>query len=162
MPGGLDALTIQNRRRGAAALAVRFPHERAQRVVERRPLMVSDPLPEDMINRFPMGKVAGQITPRAATLNQIQDGIKDPPSINGWASTFGSFRQHRFEVSPLGIRETGVIYGVFHAPTEAALKMSRQTPSRMSTHPSINRARTSQQSRASHANPEDWIIQTDS
>jgi hypothetical protein len=37
----------------------------------------------------------------------------------------------------LGLREAGFIYGVFHAPTEAALKISRQTPSRMSTHPSI-------------------------
>jgi hypothetical protein len=124
MPGGLDTLTIQNRRRGAAALAVRFPHERAQRVVECRPLMVSDPLPEDMINRFPMGKVDGQITPRATTLDQIQDGINDPPPINWWAATFGSFRQHRFEVSPLGIRETGVIYGVFTPQRKLRLKLA--------------------------------------
>jgi hypothetical protein len=36
----------------------------------------------------------------------------------------------------LGVRETGVIDGVFHAPTEAALKMSRRNPSRMSTYSS--------------------------
>ena len=37
----------------------------------------------------------------------------------------GRLGQHGFEVSILGIGKTGVIYGVFHAPTEAALKMSR-------------------------------------
>jgi hypothetical protein len=36
----------------------------------------------------------------------------------------------------LGIRQAGFVYGVFHAPTEAALKIDRQSPSRMSTHPS--------------------------
>ena len=159
---GLNALTVQNRRRRPAALIVSFSDERAQRIVERRPLMVNDPLPEDMINRFPMGEVCGQITPRATTLNQIQDGIDDSPPIHWRASAFGRFGQHWFEVSPLGIRETGVIYGVFHAPTEAALKMSRQTPSRMSTPPSTNLSRTSQQFRAPHPNPEKWIIQTDS
>jgi hypothetical protein len=38
------------------------------------------------------------------------------------------------EISPLGIRETGIIYGVFHAPTEAALKMNRLSPRPLSTH----------------------------
>ena len=133
--GGLDALTVQYRGRGPAALAVSFPHEDAQGVVERGPLMVVHPLPEDMIHGFPMGKVDGQITPRATTLDQIEDGINDAPPIHRRAAAFGRFGQHRFEISPLGIRETGVIYGVFHAPTEAALKIGRRIPSRMSTHP---------------------------
>jgi hypothetical protein len=158
----LNALTVQNRRRWPAAFAVSFPDECAQRIVERRPLMVGDPLPEDMINRFPMGKVGGQITPRATTLGQIQDGIDDPPPSHRRATAFGRLGQHGFEVSPLGIRKAGVIYGVFHAPTEAALKMSRLNPSRMSTHPSRNLSRTIQQSREPHANRKKWIIQTDS
>ena len=133
--GGFDALTVQNRDRRPAALAVSFPHEDAQGVVERGPQMVVHPLPEDMIHGFPMGKVAGQITPRATTLDQIQDGIDDPPPIHQRASAFGWFGQHRFEVSPLGIGKTGLIYGAFHAPTEAALKIGCATPSRMSTHP---------------------------
>jgi len=137
---GLDALTVQNRRRWPATLAVSLPHEGAQHVVERGPLMVVNPLPEDMINRFPSWKVAGQITPRAATLDDIQDSIQDAPPVNGWASAFGRFGEHRFEVSPLGIREIGLIYGVFHAPTEAALKIDRQTSGWMSTHPSTIRS----------------------
>src|ERR1035437_1448510 len=133
---GFDTLTIQHRSRGPAAFGVGVADERAQTVVDRGARMVSDPLPEDMIDRFPMGKVGGQIAPRATTLDQIQDRVNDAPPIYGWTSTFGSFGQHRFEVSPLGLRKTGVIYGVFHAPTEAALKIRRQTPNRMSTHPS--------------------------
>ena len=133
MPGGLDALTIQNRRRGAAALAVRLAHQRAQRVVERRPLVIERPLPENMVNRFPMGKFRGQVTPRAATFDDIQDGVQDLPPINWWSSAFGGFREHGFKVGPLGVGEAGLIYGVFHAPTEAPLKIGRPNQSRMST-----------------------------
>jgi hypothetical protein len=76
------------------------------------------PLPENMVDRLPSREIGGEITPRAATLDDLQDGIYDAPPVNGWASTFG---KHRLKVSPLGIRETGLIHGVFHAPTEAAL-----------------------------------------
>ena len=133
---GFHTLTVQNRSRWSAPLSVSFPDEGAQRIVEHGPLMIANPLPEDMVNRFPMRKVDGQIPPRTAALNDIQDGIQDAPPINGRAAAFGRFGQHRLEVSPLGIRKTGVIYGVFHAPTEAALKISRPIPCRMSTHPS--------------------------
>ena len=159
---GFHALTVQNRRRGPAAFAVSLPHECAQRVVERGPLVVADPLPEDMVNRFPSGKVDGQITPRAATFDEIQDGIQDAPPINGWASAFGGFSEHRFEVSPLGIRQTGFVYGVFHAPIEASLKMSRRNPCRMSTY-LVTILHSSSNSPLNHnANRQKMIIQTDS
>ena len=145
MAGGLDALTIQNRRRGAAALAVHFPHHRAQRVVERRPLVIERPLPENMVNRFPMGKFHGEVTPRAATFDDIQDGIQDLPPINRWPSAFGGLGEHWFKVSPLGVGETGLINGVFHAPTEAPLKMNRPNPSRMSTNTATFLLRSHQQ-----------------
>ena len=135
MTSRLNALTVQNCRRWLAPFAVSFPNQDAQRIVQHGPLMVVDPLPKNMINRFPMRKVGGQITPRATTLDHIQDGINDPPPIYRRAAAFSRLGQHGFEVSPLGIRKTGVIYGVFHAPTEAALKMSRRNPRRMSTHP---------------------------
>ena len=159
---GLDALAVENGSGGLRALVVGFPNERAQRVVEGRPLVVADPLPEDMINRFPSGKVDGQITPRAATLDDIQDGIQDTPPINGWASALGGFGEHWFEVSPLGIRETGFIYGVFHAPTEAALKIGRQTPNQMSTHPSIIRSLAIRKPSEPQHHSQKLIIQTDS
>jgi len=117
---GLHALTVQNGRCGPAALAVGFPDEDAQRIVEHGPLMVVTPFPEDMVNRFPMGKVDGQITPRAATLHQIQDGINNPPPIHGGSSTFGRFGEHRFEISPLGVSQVGVVNGDFHRLKSAA------------------------------------------
>jgi hypothetical protein len=43
----------------------------------------------------------------------------------------------------LGIGKTGVIYGVFHAPTEAALKIGRLNPKWMSTHPATFLSRPS-------------------
>ena len=144
---GFYTLTVQNRGRWPAALAVSFPNERAQRSVERGPLVVADPLPEDRANRFPSGKAGGQITPWAATLDGIQDGSQAAPPINGWAAALGRLGEQRFEVSPLGLRETGLLYDVFHAPTEAALKIGRPTPSRMSTHPSTILSLTIQQTR---------------
>jgi hypothetical protein len=136
MASGLNTLTVQNCRRWPAAFAVTFPDEGSQHIVERRPLMIGDPLPEDMVNRFPMGKVSGQITPRAATLDQIQNGIDDSPPIHRRPSPFGRLAQHRFEVGPLGIGKAGFVYGVFHAPTEAALKIGRRIQTRLSTLPS--------------------------
>ena len=131
---GLHALTVQNRRRGPTALAVSLADKGAQSVIQSRPLMVANPLPENMVNGFAGWKIGRQVPPGAATLDDIQDGIQDAPPIRGWASAFGGFGQHGFEVSPLGVRETGIVYGVFHALTEAAPKMSRRNPSRMSTY----------------------------
>lgn len=162
VPRRLHTLTIQNRGRGPAALVVGAPHERAQGVVEGGPLVVERPLPEDMIDSFPRGKVGRQIPPRAATFDDIEDGIQDAPPVGGRAPALGRFGEHWFEVSPLGIGETGFVDGVFHAPTEAALKMSRRIPSRMSTHPSTNRSRTSQQPCETRTILENLIIQTDS
>ena len=121
---GFDTLTVQNGRRGSAALAVGFPDQRPQGVVERGPLVVADPLPKNMVNRFPMGKIRGQITPRTATLDEIQDGIKDPPTVNRWASAFGRFGEHRFKVSPLGVSQVGVVVGDFHRLTGATANES--------------------------------------
>ena len=123
----LHTLAVQNGGGGPTALVVGFPHEQAQGIVERGPLMVVNPLPEDMIHGFPIGEIGGQITPGAATLDQIQDGIHDAPPIFGRASAFGGLGQHRFEISPLGVGEVGVVGGDFHRPTGAAANESRKT-----------------------------------
>ena len=123
MACGLHALAVQHRRRGLATLALRFPDEGAQRVVERGPQMIERPAPENMINGLPRGKIRGQITPRNATFDDIEDGIQDASQIGGWPTVFSTFGQHRFKVFPLGVGEAGVVYGVFHALTEAALKI---------------------------------------
>ena len=138
-----------------------FADECAEHVVEHCPLMVERPLTEDMVDCLPSRKIRGEITPRAATLDDIQDGIHDAPPVNRWASAFGAFGEHRLEVSPLGIRKTGLRYGVFHAPTEAALKIGRLRPSPMSTqHCTILPLTTKQTVQTSTRNPKNLIIQT--
>jgi hypothetical protein len=49
---GFDTLTVQNCRRGSAALAVSFSDQRAQGIVEHGPLVILYPLPEDAVMRL--------------------------------------------------------------------------------------------------------------
>jgi hypothetical protein len=62
----------------------------------------------------------------------------------------------------LGIRKTGIVDGVFHAPTEAALKMSRPNPCQMSTHHSLSFHSSSRSTPESQRLSKKPIIQTDS
>jgi hypothetical protein len=80
--------------------------------------MLGDPLAEDMINGFPMGKVGGQVAPRAAALDQIKDGVNDAPPVYGRASVFGGFGEHWFEVGPLGVSQISVVFGDFSSPQQ--------------------------------------------
>ena len=70
---GFHALAIQNRRRGLGSFVVGFPDEGAQRVVEGRPQMVQGPLPENMENGFPRGKVGA-----ASSLCTCPDAMEGP------------------------------------------------------------------------------------
>jgi hypothetical protein len=73
----------------------------------------------------------------------------------------GRFGQQGLEVSPLGIGKVGLINGVFHAPTEASLKISRRNPRQMSTDYFTFLPRAIKSSRKSKSYPK-LIIQTDS
>ena len=119
----LHALAVQDGGGGSAAFVLRAPDEGAERVMERGPLVIERPFPEAMIDLFPRGKVGGQATPGEAAFDHIEDGVQDAPEIGAGAATFGGFGEHGFEIGPLGVGEAGVIAGVFHAPTEAALKI---------------------------------------
>jgi hypothetical protein len=107
-----------------------FPDEDAQGVVEHGPLLVLNPLPKDMINSFPVREVGGQITPRAATFGEIEDGIQDSPPVQRWAAALGGLGEHRLEVSPLGGGQIGVVVGDFHRLTGATANESH--PNRQS------------------------------
>jgi len=126
VPRRLHALTVQNRGCGPAALVVGAAYQRAQSVVEGRPLMVERPFAEDMIDGFPRGKVGGQIAPRTTAFDDIEDGIQDAPPVGGRASAFGGFGEHRLEVSPLGVGEVGLVSSDFHRPTGATANESRK------------------------------------
>jgi len=161
MTVGLHTLAVENGGRWPRAFALGFADEGAEHVVEHCPLMVERPLPEDMVDGLPRRKIRGQITPRAATLDDIEYGIDNAPPVNGWASAFGAFGEQRLEVCPLGIRKTGLIDGVFHAPTEAALKISRLSPSPRSTHRCTILPRTAKQMVQTPSRyPNNPIIQT--
>jgi hypothetical protein len=123
VPSGLDALTVQDGRSRPAALVVGAAHEDAQGVVDHGPLMVGHPLPEDVINRFPVRKVGGQIAPGTAAFGQIEDGLKDTPPIGGRASAFGGFGKQGFKVSPLGVGQVRVVSSGFHRLKSAAAKV---------------------------------------
>ena len=125
--GGFDALTVQNRGRWPAAFAVGAAHQDAQGVMDHGPLMVGNPLAEDMINRFPMGKIGGQITPGTPALDQVQDGLKDAAAIYGGTAKFGGFGKHGLETGPLGVGQIGVVSGFFHRPTGATAIDSRKS-----------------------------------
>src|SRR5450432_1640052 len=127
---GFHTLAVHDGRCGLTALALVFEDECAEGVVERRPLMVEGPLPEDMVDGFPRRKVSGQIMPWVATFDLIEYGIHDASPVCGRAAALGWFGEHRLEEVPLGIGEVGVMYSVFHAPTEAALENETLCPKR--------------------------------
>jgi len=122
---GLDALTVQNRSRWPAVLAMRSPNQNTQRIMNHSPLMVGHLLAEDVINGFPLWKISGQIAPRAAAFDQIEDGVEDSPPIFGRSSMFGRFGKHRFDPGPLGVSKVRVVSGDFHRLTGATAKESR-------------------------------------
>ena len=101
--GGFDALTVQDGGGGPAAVVVAAADQHAQGVMNHGPLVMGDPLAEEVINRFPVGKIGGQITPGTAAFDQIQDGVNETAAILGRTSAFGDFWQQGFEVSPLGV-----------------------------------------------------------
>ena len=89
MASRLNALTVQDGGRRAAAFVVGLPDQRAQGIVERCPPAVPLPLPEDMEDRLPRRKVRREVTPRDAAFHHVEDGIKNPPAMGGRTSAFG-------------------------------------------------------------------------
>ena len=65
------------------------------------------------------------VAPGVAAFGQIENGIHDAPPVCGRAAAWRRFGKHRLKEVPLGIGEAGVMYSVFHVPTEAALKFKR-------------------------------------
>jgi hypothetical protein len=114
MAGGLHALAVQHCRRGLAVFVPCLPHQSAQRVVERGPLVVQRPAPENMIHGLPRGKVGWQIPPGTAAFDQIRDGVNQAPPVLERASELGGLGQYRFEIVPLGVGKISVVSGDFH------------------------------------------------
>ena len=114
MTGGLDALTVQYRGRGLTLLALSFPHQNPQRIIEGRPKITELPAAENTIDRLPWWEISGQIPPLDACFDDIEHGIDHLAQVGARPAPFGRFRQHRFEIFPLGVGEAGSVLGVFH------------------------------------------------
>jgi len=114
MAGGLDALAVQDRCRGLAALALSSPNQAPQSIIEGRPKMTELPAPEDTIDRLPGWQIMGQKSPLDAPFDDIEDGIEHLAQVGTRPTAFGWFRQHRSEIFPLGVGEAGSVFGVFH------------------------------------------------
>ena len=95
--------------------------------MDNDPAMIGNPLPEDMINRFPMRKIGGQITPGTPAFDQVQDGLEDAAAIGGRTATLGGLGQQGLEIGPLGVGQVGVVSGFFHPPTGATANDSRKS-----------------------------------
>ena len=119
---GLDALTVQDRRRGPAPLALGGAHMGAELGVERLPGVVERPLAKDVIDGLPRREVGGQQAPLDAAFDHVEDRIQDAPPVGGRAAALAGLGEHRFEESPLGVRETGGVGSDFHRPESAALR----------------------------------------
>ena len=116
MTGGLDALAVQYRGRGLAALALSPPNQDPQGIIEGRPKMTALPAPEDTIDGLPGRKISGQIPPLDAPFDDIEDGVNHWPQIGTGTAPFGGFRQHGSEIFPLVVGEARSVFGVFHRP----------------------------------------------
>jgi len=119
MTGGLDALAVQYRCCGLAALALRLPDQDPQGIIEGRPKMTELPATEDTIDRLPRWQISGQIPPLDAPFDDIEDCIEHLAQVGARPAPFGGFRQHRFDILPLGVGEAGSVLGVFHHLNES-------------------------------------------
>ena len=84
------------------------------KVVACGPLVIERSASENMIDRFPRGKVGGQVPPGDAPFDHIEDGVQDAPQIDAWPTAFGRFGEHGVEILPLRLGEAGFVAGVFH------------------------------------------------
>ena len=91
-----------------------FADQVTQGVVKSGPLMALLPAPEDPIDRLPGGKILGQIPPGDAAFDHIEDRVEHLAQVGAGPSPVRGFRQHRFEIFPLGVGEAGFVFGVFH------------------------------------------------
>jgi hypothetical protein len=91
-----------------------FSDQDAQGIIESGPQMVLFPAPEDTMDSLPGREASGQIPPRDAAFDNIEDRVERLAQIRGRTAPAGGFGQHGSEIFPLGIAETRSVFGVFH------------------------------------------------
>jgi hypothetical protein len=124
---GFHTLAVQDGRRRTATFARTSANVRPETGVERLPRVVERPLPKDMVNGFPRGKVGGQQAPLNPSFDHIEDGVHDAAAVDAGPSPRAGFGQHRLEEGPLIVGEARVIYSDFHRPNGAALRLETRS-----------------------------------
>src|SRR5580765_6516822 len=120
---GLDALAVQDGGRGAGAFVFSSTDVSTEAIVDGFPGVVEGPLSEDMVDGFPGREVHRHQTPLDASSDHIKDSVDDAAAIGGRSSAFAGFREHRFEESPLGVRNVGIVYSGFHRSDRACAEI---------------------------------------
>ena len=125
---GFDALAVEHGGGGAATLAVRWPLERPQPIVERPPGVIAAPLAENVTDGFPRWEVGGQQPPGDAAFEDIKDGVDNGAPVGGRSSALAGLGEHGFDEGPLGVGEAGVVGSDFHRSNSAARKLGTRLP----------------------------------
>ena len=130
VPVRLDALAVQDSRRGLLTSPLFQADAGPEGIVEGGPGLVERPSTEDVMDGLPRWIGRGQEAPGNSALEHIQDGIEHQASVRGRSAQFFGLRKHGPEELPLSVGEIGIVEGVFHAPTAAAPRMEAILPSR--------------------------------
>jgi len=102
--GGLDALTIDNRRARSHLFARRLPNFPAQGVVDLPPRAVVLPLSEVAVDRVEGWEVVRQIIPLAACMQHVEYGVDNLAQIDApFPAARSCGRQQRLEHLLFGI-----------------------------------------------------------
>ena len=107
---GLDRLAIHYRGTGLRVPLQAHSHASAQGGVHPFPRPVQAPEAEVVVDRFPRWEVVRQQSPGTATLEHVEDGVKDlaqridPRTPVGFRS-----RKVRFQAAPFGVGEVGLV-----------------------------------------------------
>src|SRR5436190_6018431 len=112
---GFYALAVENRGAGFGLSPLCTTQSLAEFVVNLLPQAPELPLPEQIVNRSPLGKVARQLAPLTACAVHIQNGIDHLPPANSArpADTAGR-RQQRFDQLPLLVGQIAGIISPIH------------------------------------------------
>src|SRR5215213_3846254 len=114
-PRRLDALTVEDGRRGLRLAPRGLPHPRAEAVVEAAPEAAVAPLPEVAVDGRPRRVLTRQVPPGAARAVKIKDGVEHQPHVSGAGTTAAlGGREHRFDNMPLSVGEVAGVELVAH------------------------------------------------
>ena len=110
--GGVDALAVDDRRRGALLAAVGVPQPGAEHVEDLRPGAVEPPPAVVEVDGAPGGQVVGHHPPGDAAADQVEDAVEDLAEVDvaGPAAGLGLGQQGLDEL-PLLVGQVGGVGG---------------------------------------------------